>query len=116
VRQHRLGDLLAHGVRRVQRRQRVLEDHGDLVAADLAHGLGPQVGDLPPGQPDRPAGDAAAVGQQPHDRQRGHRLAAAGLADHAERLALVDVQRHAVHGVHDAFLQLDLGAQVGDLK
>ena len=31
------------------------------------------------------------VGQQPHDRQRGHGLAAAGLADDAERLALGDL-------------------------
>ena len=46
-------------------------------------------------------------GQQVHDRQRGHRLAAAGLAHDAERLALVDVQRHAVHRVHHAVLELD---------
>jgi ABC-type dipeptide/oligopeptide/nickel transport system ATPase component len=36
------------------------------------------------------------------------------IADHAERLALIDVQRHAVDGVHHAILELDLGAQVGD--
>ena len=31
---------------------------------------------------------------------RGRRLAAARLADEAERLAAVDLERDAVHGVH----------------
>ena len=36
---------------------------------------------------DAPAGDAAGRQDQPDDRQRGDGLAAAGLADEAERLA-----------------------------
>ena len=36
MRVHRLGQLLADLVERMQRRQRVLEDHRDVVAADLA--------------------------------------------------------------------------------
>ena len=33
---HRLGDLVAHGEHRVERRHGVLEDHGDVVAAHAA--------------------------------------------------------------------------------
>ncbi len=113
VQQHRLGDLVADGVGGVQRGQRVLEDHADIVAADPAHLFRLEVDELPPAQLDR-AGEAAAVRQQLHDRQRGHRLAAAGLADHAERLALVDVQGHAVDGVHHTVPELNLRAQVGN--
>ena len=36
---------------------------------------------------DAAAGDAAGRLQQPEDRQRGHRLAAAGFADESQRLA-----------------------------
>ena len=39
----------------------------------------------------------AALGQQAHDRQRGHRLAAAGLADQPDRLAGLDGEADAVH-------------------
>ena len=37
VEPHRLGDLVADREDRVERRHRLLEDHRDLVAADLAH-------------------------------------------------------------------------------
>ena len=42
-----LADLLAHREDRVEGRRRLLEDHRDLVAADVAHlrlGQGEQVG------------------------------------------------------------------------
>ena len=39
-----------------------------------------------------------APGQQPHDRQRGHRLAAAGLADQADGLPGRHLEADPVHG------------------
>ena len=39
----------------------------------------------------------AAAREQAHDRQRGHRLAAAGFADQAMGLALLDPERGAAH-------------------
>ena len=42
-------------------------------------------------------GAMAAAREQAHDRERGHRLAAAGFADQAMRLALLDPQRGAAH-------------------
>ena len=53
---HRLGDLAADGHRRVQRGHRVLEDHGDVVAANLAHLLFGQLHELPADQAHRAAG------------------------------------------------------------
>ena len=44
-----------------------------------------------------PAGDAAVLGQQPGDGQRGRGLAAARLAHQTHRLAGVDVEADAVH-------------------
>ena len=46
VRLERLGDLPADGQHRVEARQRVLEDHRDLGAADLAQALLRQVEDV----------------------------------------------------------------------
>ena len=42
----RLGDLTADGEDRVQARHRLLEDHGDLVAADLVHFVHGQLGQI----------------------------------------------------------------------
>ena len=41
------------------------------------------------------------VRQQAHDRQRGHRLAAARFAEQREGLAAADIERHPVHGADD---------------
>ena len=41
-------------------------------------------------------------GDEPGDRQRGHALAAAGLADQPERLAVADVEADVVDGLDDA--------------
>jgi hypothetical protein len=112
----RLGDLLAHRHRGIQRGQRILEDHADLVAADVAHVLVGEAADLLAVQLDAAAGDRPAGGQQLHDRQRGHRLAAPRLAHDAERLPGLQVQRYPVDRVHGGLLQPDLGPQVVDLK
>ena len=37
MRAYRLGDLIADAVHRVQARERILEDHRDVLAADVAH-------------------------------------------------------------------------------
>src|SRR5262249_5754865 len=38
------------------------------------------------------------IGEELHDRQRGHRLPRARLADKRHRLTLLDIQGHAVDG------------------
>jgi hypothetical protein len=87
-----LGELLADLHRRVQRRHRLLVDHGDLRAADLSQLLlvhGRHVAAL---EKNLPAGDAAVAAEILHDGERHGRLAAAGLADNAVRLARHEFQ------------------------
>ena len=97
VQLHHFGDLVADPHHRIERGHRLLKDHRDPVAADLAH-LGiaefQQVGAF---EGDRAADDAAGrVGHQPHDRQRADALAAAGFADDRQRLAAIDMKGDVV--------------------
>ena len=69
-----------------------------------------------PSKTDLAAGDVPAAGEQAHDRHRGHRLAAAGLADDADRLARLDLEAQAVDGVDGAAAQPDLRLEVVDLE
>ena len=67
MRAHRLGDLVADAVHRVEAADRVLEDHGDLVAAEPAQlGLGQCAGDRATArsgrQSTRPAAERARAG------------------------------------------------------
>ena len=99
VQAHRLGDLVAHGEDRIERGHRLLEDHGDLVAADLAHLFLVELGEVPPLVTDLAADDAPrALLEELHHRQRGDALAAARFADQAHGLAFRDGERDAVDG------------------
>ena len=90
VHQVGLGQLAADLVERVQRRQRVLEDHRDRVAAQLAHPVLGQADDLGAADPDR-AGDLADLAScRPRIAIDGDRLARSGLAHDAQRLAELD--------------------------
>src|SRR5262249_4761356 len=97
----RLADLPPHGEQRVQRGHRLLEDHRNVVAADLLHlGLA-ELEEVAAIKPDRAADDATRrVGNEAQDRERGHALAATRLADHAQRLAVAHRIGHAGHGAH----------------
>ena len=53
---------------------------------------------------------------QAHQRERADALAAAGLADQAERLALVQRERHAVDGLDDAVRRVELRLEVLHLE
>ena len=98
----RLGDDEADALARVQRRVRVLEDHHHL-APDRPHLRAREVRDVAPVEDDLAAGRV----EQAHDAARHRRLAAAGLADDAERLALVDGEGDAVDGLDGADLLLE---------
>ena len=100
-----LGDLRADLDRRVQRVGRVLVDHRR--AARRAAGAAARVESASTSLPAtriEPAADAAVARQVAHDRERGRRLAAAGLADEAVGLAGADRER-------DAAQHLALGAR-----
>jgi len=112
-----LRDLLPAGKHGVERGHGLLEDHRDLLAPDLPHLAGGQVHEVPAVVEDLSLHDlAGGLRDQLHHAERGHRLAAAGLADHAERLALVDMQVHAVHGADDALVREEVRLEVLDFE
>ena len=98
----RLADDVADGHARVQRRVRVLEDHLH-PAAHLAHLLAAELRELD-------AVELHLTGRrlvELEDGASGRGLAAAGLADEAERLALLDEEVDAVDRAHGADLALE---------
>ena len=62
VRAHRLGDLVADGEHRVQAGHRLLEDHRDAVAADVAHPREREIEQVLPVEYDLAGGDAPRRG------------------------------------------------------
>ena len=93
-----LGDLQADRDHGVERRERVLEHHRQVAAAALAHLRLGQRQQIRAVHPHRSGDPHPARRQQPHDRQRRHGLAAAGLPDEADHLTGSDVEAHAVDG------------------
>ncbi len=88
VRFDRLDQLAPDRQHRVERGHRLLEDHGDAVAADRLHCPFVEAGKVLAAEPDAAGGDAGGrLRQQPHDGKRGHRLARAGFAGDAQRFA-----------------------------
>ena len=83
-------ELPADGVERIERGQRVLEDHADPAPAELAHLLGRQVVDAPAFEAHLAGGDAPGRLEQPDHGEPGDRLARARLADHAQDFARRD--------------------------
>src|SRR4051812_49126212 len=98
----RVGDDRADRLARVERRVRVLEDHLHLAPQRLQL-LAVEPRDVAPAVLDR----AARRVEQARDQARGRALAAAGLPHDPERLALHDVERHAVDGMHRPDLLLE---------
>ncbi len=113
---YRLGHLLADLLRRVERGLRVLEDHRDLVAAQLLKLGIAESDELAPAERHRAPDDLAAPREQAEDRQPEHRLAAPRLADQSEGLADVDREIDVPNGLHGRSRQLDVRGQVLDLE
>src|SRR5919112_778631 len=96
MRADRLDHLRVDAQDRVERRHRILEDHGEALAAHP-----PQLLLRPPDEPfaldpDRSEYDPTGRVDQAEDRQAGDRLARARLADEPEHRAPRDVERDAV--------------------
>ena len=98
VQAQRLADLVAHGVHRVQRAHRLLEDHGDVAPAHLLQRRGWQLQDVLALQ-QHPALDARVASQQAQQRERGGGLAAARLPHQCHGFAPAHLQVQLAHGV-----------------
>ncbi len=96
-----LGDLIADRQAGVERGHRLLEDHGQPVAAQIAHVVIGKLKQIAAVEHHR-AVDLGVFRQQAHQRERRDALAAAGFADDAEsgserdgEIDLIDCMRHA---------------------
>src|SRR4029079_14983358 len=110
-----LADLILDAVQRIERGHRLLEDHGDLVAPDLAQGRLRQRQQVRAVEQDlarRVRG--GRVGEEPEDRQRRPRLARAGFADQRHGLGVADVERHVLDGMRDPLARAEIHRQVLD--
>jgi hypothetical protein len=94
----RLGHLTADRVHRIERGHRLLEDHADAIAAQLAVFRIRQAHQLAAVETDA-AADDGAVRQQAHQGEGGNRFAAAGFADEPQRLAALQRETDAAHGL-----------------
>ena len=92
-----LADLPLHRVQRIERGHRLLEHHGDVVAAHLSQValIGIEQFLTLEAHRARRVG-RRGIGQQLQDRQGRDRLARSRLADQCQRLALVDGEGHLV--------------------
>ncbi len=114
--EQRLRDLKPDPQDRVERRHRLLEDHRDVMAADLAHLLVVELQEIAAVEHDRAGGDLGRLGEQPHDRQRGDGFARAGFADDRDHLAGMDSVADVLDSAHEPVRRAELDAQVLDLK
>src|SRR2546425_4720000 len=110
-------ELALDGQHGVQRRHRLLEDHGDLPAAHATHLLLVQRQEIAALEEHLPTDDASGRRRhQPHDAEGRDALAAPRLAHQRDRLARVDVPGDIVDGAYDAGAGLELRAQVSDVE
>ncbi len=110
-----LGDLLADLHMRGQGCERVLEDHGHPGAADAVEPRKRQTQQLGVADLDR-ARRPAVARQEAHHRHEGLTFARPALADHAQALAAVDGEAHALHGLDHPVGRVEANVQVGDAK
>ena len=116
VRDDRLDDLDADPVHGIERRHRVLEDHRDLVPADIAQAR------LRHGQQVLPLVDDLALERrvlaagQPEERHSRHALPRAGLADDPEHLAALELEVDAVDRSHDPVFGRESDLEALDLQ
>ena len=90
------GDLPADRRHRIERRHRLLENHGDAIAAQRPLLGRRKILDLATFKPYGAGADRERIAQQADQRQRRDALAAAGFADQAECLAAVDAESNVL--------------------
>ena len=94
-----LCDLVADPHHRVERRQRLLEDHPHGGAAQFPQLLLGQGEQVPAPEEDAARARLQVLRQQAHDGVGGHRLAGTGLANHAQNLAGIQRQVDVAHRI-----------------
>ena len=109
-------DLLADGNDGVQRRARILEYQGDLLAADVADLLGGHVQQLAAVVGDAALDDLAGEWHELKHGEGGYGFSGATLAHDAEYGVFIEGKRNAVDRLVHPFLCHEVGVQVLDFK
>ena len=116
VRGDHLLHLVADGDDRIQPGDGVLEDHGNLVAADLLEFVAVELGDVAALIEHAPGGDAGGAGQDAQDAEAERGFAGAAFADEGENLAAFEGQRGAAQGADRPFAGAVFDAEVFDAE
>ena len=101
-------ELIADGVGRIERRHRLLKDHGHAIAAQAGSRRGGEVLAVK-GEPARAARRSCRC--QVHQGERGHGFTAAGFADDAQGFAALHLERHVAYCVQDAGRRCDVDGE-----
>ena len=105
--------LMTNGEHRVQAGHRILEDHGDLIAADFAHFLHGKRQNILSLEVDL----ALQTGfVQPHDRHGCLGLTAAGLAHDAQGFTGVNIKSDAIQDLSRTIIAVKVQFQVLDFN
>jgi len=100
VRLQRLSELPPDGQHRVERSHRVLEDHADLRAADLAHLVVVHLQQVAAKEKRRTSGDfRRRRRQQAQHGEHGHAFSTAAFSHQANGLVFIHGEGNPVHGV-----------------
>ena len=111
-----LHQLFRHAHERIQRSHRILKNHRDVTAPQIAQLTRRQFQNIAAIEFDCPAGNSPRrLGNQAHDRKVRDGLAGARLADDAQRLAALNFKADAVHGFDRAVFGVKVRAKVFDL-
>src|SRR5207253_2857823 len=110
------GDLIAHGMHRVERSHRLLEDHRDFGASDLSHLLRVELGEIPTLEENAAGGNLAWIIDQPHDAEGGDAFATARLSNETHDLAGLDRERDAIDRSGQSAAEPKLGLETLDAQ
>ena len=108
-------NLRPHRHVRGQRGERILEDHGDLGAAELIEPARRQAQQFLSAVAHAAAG-APVGGQQSHGGQKQLALARAALAHHTQAGAFLDIEAHPLDRMHIAVLGGEMDIEVADFQ
>jgi hypothetical protein len=95
---------------------RVLEDHRDFAATQVAHGLFGRIVHIETGEAHRALGDAAGAIEDAHHRIGGDRLARARLADDRQRFALGQREVDMLDGTHGAAAGVEFDREIANVE
>src|SRR6185369_10584537 len=116
------GNLFADGKDRIERGHWILKDHGDIVAAHLAHfGVG-KLEQILAVKKYLAVYDLSGRRDKPHDGKRSHRLPTTRLTNEPQQLASIEMKTHPINRTHEprtcrkVCLEISNFEQVGHLS